>query len=386
MTAGTDPGAGKAPTGDPLIARMRAAAVERAVYDLRLGLPVYLRGPDGAAILTAPETVQADLLTALRSRCGDGSLAISPHRAHTLHIPTYTSDAVILPLPNDRPAAFAVAAADPSQDLDAPFKGPFQPERTQPRWPAAEAIGLAKLAGLLPAVIAFPIAPSPAEAPGPAAELTAGLTTVRSADVHDYRPLQAAQMRIAARARLPLDLHESTEIVTFRTEMRGEDLMALVIGAPDTEGPVLTRLHSACLTGDFLGSLKCDCGDQLRGALAAIASAGAGILLYLPQEGRGIGLTNKVRAYALQDQGFDTVDANLRQGFAVDERDFAPAAAMLRLLGVRSVRLLTNNPEKVRALEKAGVSVAERVPHSFPSNPHNIRYLTTKKERTGHLF
>ena len=144
------------------------------------------------------------------------------------------------------------------------------------------------------------------------------------------------------------------------------------------------RLHSECLTGDALGSLKCDCGPQLHAAIRAIEENGWGILLYLRQEGRGIGLINKLRAYALQDQGFDTVDANVRLGFAVDARDFGVAARMLALLGQDRVRLLTNNPLKVAGLEAAGVTVVERVPHQLPANPHNARYLATKRDRTGH--
>ena len=146
------------------------------------------------------------------------------------------------------------------------------------------------------------------------------------------------------------------------------------------------RLHSECLTGDVLGSLKCDCGPQLDAAIAAIRESGWGILLYLRQEGRGIGLVNKLRAYALQDQGYDTVDANVRLGFAVDARDFGVAARMLALLRQDRVRLLTNNPGKVAGLEAAGITVIERVPHVLPANPHNERYLATKRDRTGHQF
>ena len=155
------------------------------------------------------------------------------------------------------------------------------------------------------------------------------------------------------------------------------------MGNRDASPPVI-RLHSECLTGDVLGSLKCDCGPQLHQALHQIAEAKWGILLYLRQEGRGIGLVNKLRAYAMQDQGFDTVDANVRLGFAVDARDFSVAARMLDLLNVGEVRLLTNNPAKVAGLEAAGISVNERLPIILPSNPHNERYLATKRDRTGH--
>jgi GTP cyclohydrolase II len=166
--------------------------------------------------------------------------------------------------------------------------------------------------------------------------------------------------------------------------------VALVIGQPDFDRPPLVRLHSECLTGDIFGSLKCDCGPQLDAALHAMADeagkGGWGVLLYLRQEGRGIGLVNKLRAYRLQDAGFDTVDANARLGLPVEARDFPTAARMLDLLGVNAVRLMTNNPAKVTALEDAGVTVVERVAHQLPANPYNERYLATKRDRSGHLL
>jgi GTP cyclohydrolase II len=192
---------------------------------------------------------------------------------------------------------------------------------------------------------------------------------------------RAARLAIISRARLPLDGAEDTSVVAFRPTDGGPEHLALLIGTP---GDVpLIRVHSACLTGDVLGSLKCDCGPQLRAAVRRIAAEG-GILLYLQQEGRGIGLLNKLRAYQLQDQGFDTVDANLRLGFGEDERDFDLAAAMLQALGVQQVRLLSNNPLKASALEGQGIKVTELVPHSFGENPHNSRYLETKRDRQGH--
>jgi GTP cyclohydrolase II len=174
--------------------------------------------------------------------------------------------------------------------------------------------------------------------------------------------------------------------VAFRPLDGGTEHLALKIGQIDFDQPVLVRLHSQCLTGDLLGSLRCDCGDQLQGAIKEINAAGGGILLYLAQEGRNIGLINKLRAYALQDQGLDTVDANLALGFDADERLYRPAAEMLRQLGVGSVRLMTNNPEKLGQLEACGIKIADRVAHVFPSNQHNERYLATKAQRSGHLF
>jgi len=190
---------------------------------------------------------------------------------------------------------------------------------------------------------------------------------------------------------VPLEGAETAELVAFRPKNGGQEHYAVLIGDKRSAlltppGPVLTRLHSECFTGDFLGSLKCDCGDQLRGAVKAIAKAGGGVLLYLAQEGRGIGLMNKLRAYRLQDEGFDTMEANRRLGFAEDERLYDIAAHMLKLLGFSKVKLMTNNPDKLRALETAGIEVVERVPHSFPDNVHNRDYLKAKAEKGGHLL
>jgi GTP cyclohydrolase II len=183
---------------------------------------------------------------------------------------------------------------------------------------------------------------------------------------------------------LPVDGVAETQIAAFRDNGTGEEHVALLVGAFGGKPP-LVRLHSECLTGDVFGSLKCDCGLQLREALRLIGDAGGGVLLYLRQEGRGIGLANKLRAYALQDRGLDTIEANVRLGFADDERGYGVAAAMLRALGVDEVKLLTNNPAKVAGLQAAGVRVAERVAHHMPTNPHNAEYIATKKAKSGHL-
>ena len=234
---------------------------------------------------------------------------------------------------------------------------------------AGEALSLSAAADMT-LVLVVPSAPSTADAVTPA-----------DIDAHE----DANRLRIVGRARLPIDLAEDSEIVAFRTdEMPGEHV-ALLIGQPDGNPP-LVRLHSECLTGDVLGSLKCDCGPQLHGALHRIADASWGVLLYLRQEGRGIGLVNKLRAYRLQDEGFDTLEANRRLGLPDEARDFPVAARMLELLGVPAIRLMTNNPAKVAALEGAGVNVAERVPHRLPPNPHNARYLATKRDEAGHLL
>jgi GTP cyclohydrolase II len=176
------------------------------------------------------------------------------------------------------------------------------------------------------------------------------------------------------------------KIAVFNVEGAPGEVAALTRGPLHGDTIPLVRLHSECLTGDVLGSLRCDCGQQLGAALELIGSAPSGVLLYLPQEGRGIGLANKIRAYALQDQGLDTVDANLALGLPVDRRDYAAAAHILLSLGLSQVRLLTNNPAKSAALEKHGVQVIERVPLAVPPNPINLEYLRTKADRMGHLL
>jgi GTP cyclohydrolase II len=252
------------------------------------------------------------------------------------------------------------------------------------------------------AVIASPIGPLTAEPVRCPNEAEAALTLARLAGVlpaawlleGDPEPLvsvneimdavRAPQVRLVTRARLPIEGIADSQIVAFRDAGTGEEHVALLVGAFGGRPP-LVRLHSECLTGDVFGSLKCDCGPQLREALRLIGAAGGGVLLYLRQEGRGIGLANKLRAYALQDRGLDTIEANLRLGFADDERDYGVAAAMLRALGVEEVRLLTNNPAKVAGLGAAAIRVAERVAHHMPVNPHNADYVATKKARSGHL-
>jgi GTP cyclohydrolase II len=209
---------------------------------------------------------------------------------------------------------------------------------------------------------------------------------VSVAAIAGYDCSYANTLNPISEAKVPLADSPDTRIISFRPKDGGAEHLAIVVGSPDVSKPVLTRLHSECLTGDLLGSLRCDCGDQLRGAIAALAKEGSGVLLYLAQEGRGIGLVNKLRAYALQDKGFDTVDANEQLGFDDDERVYLPAVRMLRCLAIGRVRLLTNNPAKVGALVRHGIEVTERVPHAFPSNEHNWGYLQTKAKRSGHLL
>ena len=183
-----------------------------------------------------------------------------------------------------------------------------------------------------------------------------------------------------------MEASEAGRLHIFRPDDGETEHYAIEIGKPDRSKPVLARLHSACFTGDVLGSLKCDCGPQLRAALAEMGTQGAGVLLYLNQEGRGIGLANKMRAYALQDQGFDTVEANHRLGFEDDERDFRLGARLLKRMGFGATRLMTNNPRKVEMMQAEGIDVVERVPLVTPTNRFNAHYIDVKRSKSGHLL
>jgi GTP cyclohydrolase II len=348
------------------------SAVRTGIAMLRAGRPVQISGGTPVAIL-AVETAAQELLEVLDPE-HKARLLISGERAAALHLANEREAAdpgapVVIEHAPWLDAEAALAIADPGRDLDRAPIGPLQPVAAECAKTSRAALDLARSAGLLPAL--WLLDPAIA-APGVSVE-----------DI--IRERSHPTVEILARAKLPLDDMPPTQIVAFRASDDGQEHVALVVGAFGGKPP-LVRLHSECLTGDVFGSLKCDCGPQLREALHTIGDAGGGVLLYLRQEGRGIGLANKIRAYSLQDRGLDTVDANQRLGFADDERDYGHAAAILRALGIDAVRLLTNNPAKVRGLEAAGIKVAERVAHQMPANPHNADYLSTKRKRSGHLL
>ncbi|MGV6850300.1 MAG: GTP cyclohydrolase II [Marinibacterium sp.] len=359
-----------APTLSELLARARA--------DLRMGLPVVLTGPDGAALAAAAETLSAERLADLR-RLGAADLAITARRAETLKARSYDRDLARVRLPAAADLGWLRAVSDPADDLRHPMKGPLATQRDGPAGLHRAALALAKAARLLPACLVVPIDDAAAMA------RENGLTCV---DVPRALPHldDRSPLRDVVSARLPLEAAEAGRLHVFRPDDGGEEHYAIEIGQPPRDRPVLARLHSACFTGDLLGSLKCDCGPQLRGALARMGAEGSGVLLYLNQEGRGIGLANKMRAYSLQDQGFDTVEANHRLGFEDDERDFRLGADILKALGFSAVRLLTNNPGKIAMMEKAGITVTERVPLKVGETAHNRAYLDTKAKKSGHLL
>jgi len=346
-----------------------ARDVARAIDALRRGWPVAV----DSLLVLAVESADAEALAAFD---GDApaDLLISGNRAATLKLTNQRealpTEPVLVRRGPGLDLAAAAAVADPALDLATPLKGPFRTAPLGAPEAARAALRLARLAGLLPALfIRRGAAAAAAEA------------LVSCADVGSFGA--GADLRIVARAHLPTRFAEKAEIVAFRSDGDTAEPVALILGEPGDQPP-LVRVHSECLTGDALGSLKCDCGPQLADALREIAASGWGILLYLRQEGRGIGLVNKLRAYALQDQGFDTVDANLRLGFEDDERDFAVAARMLAKLGRAEIRLLTNNPRKAAALEAEGIRVAEQVPLRIAPGDHNRAYLAAKRDRSGH--
>ncbi|MBK8208718.1 MAG: GTP cyclohydrolase II [Rhodospirillales bacterium] len=362
-------------------------SVERALADLRRGRPVAVSGGGGAAALVlAAEACTQESLRDLREVAeADPTLVLTARRASVVGLASIGLRAVIVAF-EGLPAAETVhALADP---LSLP------PEKSVAIGEISEAAAfsceaaavlLAKTARLLPAAMVAAIRDPDADDVAKWASRH-GLLWVDAGDVFQYDFIAARTLKPVSEARVPLLGAENAKIIAFRPLDGGLEHLAVIIGDPQPPEPVLTRLHSECFTGDLLGSLRCDCGDQLRGAIREISEAGGGLLLYLAQEGRGIGLVNKLRAYELQDRGFDTLEANEQLGFDADERVYVPAAQMLRQLGFARVRLLTNNPAKVDGLARCGITIDERVQHAVPSNRHNEIYMRTKAGRGGHLL
>ncbi len=382
---------GPATSGLPDAATLALRAVHRAASELRRGTPVLLRGGDHALILTAAETVGASGLTELAALAkGPAVLLLAPSRAAAVAPLPALRPVQGVPVPGAEDAAVALrlppslmdpallrSLADPTADR---LPEGNRTERVASPPLAAAALALAKLARLLPAVIAAPHALLARD----------GLLAVDAADVLAYPASAATALRRVAEASVPLDGAPDSRIIAFRAADGGIEHLAILVGQPEAMaakgGAPLARIHSECFTGDLLGSLRCDCGPQLRGALRRMGEAEAGVLIYLAQEGRGIGLVNKLRAYTLQDAGLDTLDANRALGWGADERNFLVAATMLEQLGIPRVRLLTNNPDKLAALAACGIAVEGREAHAFAPNGVNDHYLETKARRFGHLL
>jgi GTP cyclohydrolase II len=372
-------------TPSPVInASLALIEIDRAITDLRRGGLVIVTDGAQTILVQAAEAITAECLARFAALAGPPTLAITRRRAAALNLierPSEPGGTTLLALPEGADPRFVRFLADPTE-LAAVSDAVIAAIPVKAGDAIDASVELVKLARLLPATVVAPLS----ERDAAALARRESVLVLSAADILDYEATASRSLRRVAEARVPLADSEATQIIAFRPSDGGIEHLAILIGEPDPTAPVLVRLHSECFTGDLLGSLRCDCGDQLRGAIAEIARAGGGVLLYLAQEGRGIGLVNKLRAYQLQDSGFDTVDANEQLGFDADERVYLPAAEMLRQLRFLRVRLLTNNPEKVAALNRCGISIVERVPHVFPANGHNERYLRTKATRSGHLL
>ncbi|MBV9654415.1 MAG: GTP cyclohydrolase II [Acetobacteraceae bacterium] len=363
---------------EPAADAERLQSVRQAALAMRAGRPVIFRATAPQLILAAETADQEQIALWLDQASARPVLLLTPVRA-----------AAVLrrPVPG-HPVALRLPAGQLTPDGLRRLADPVEDAATTDATPDAEApdhaaasLLLAKLAHLLPAVLSVPLSPAAAEA-----ARRSGVAVVAAEDVKAAPDGIAASLRRVAEARVPLEGAEDARVVAFRAVEAGVDHLAILIGKPETAEAPLVRLHSECFTGDLLGSLRCDCGPQLRGAIRRMAGEGAGVLLYLAQEGRGIGLANKLRAYALQDRGLDTLDANRALGFEPDERSFAVAAAMLHQLGVTRLRLLTNNPDKLAALSERGIEVVGRAGHAVAPNGINDSYLATKARRFGHLL
>lgn len=370
--------AGAEPAADPTrAARIR---VDRACTELRRGRPLALASGNDWLLATAIETLSEDgmqqmlqagparqlLLSAERLQALGMSKATAPSLPQALTLPPDITLAAlqqlagVSPGPGDR-SLLGSAATAATDDL---------------AWSAA--LAMCKRSRLIPALLLVPL-----NAEAGAALEAAQMLQIDAADVRSSLSDRAAGLRRVSDAQVPLAAEEDCTLVLFREVDGDAEHVAIVVGQPPADAPVPVRLHSACLTGDLLGSLRCDCGPQLQRAVALLAETG-GVLLYLAQEGRGTGLANKLRAYRLQDSGLDTLQADRHLGFREDERDFAAAAAMLQVLGHTRIQLLTNNPQKIEALRQAGIDVVDRVPVHGPVTVHNERYIRTKQQ-AGHL-
>jgi GTP cyclohydrolase II len=345
-------------------------AVERGLAEFRSRRPVIVTAA-GEDILALPvDGIDDRRLTSFRRLAAPArpTLMVAPPRALVLGLQTTGPVGLLIGEREGAAAIFALAA-----DAHAERRGDVVPAGAA----AGAAIELAKLAQQLPALL---VADATAAI---AARCDPPLMWVSAGAVAQFRQAAAASLTLAAEANVPLDGGTAARFVIFRDAVGGS-AVAVIVGTPDLSKPVPVRLHSACLTGDVFGSRRCDCGDQLRLALRRLDELGGGIILYLEQEGRGLGLINKMRTYQLQDTGLDTIDANATLGFDDDERDYGVAARMLQVLGCAQVRLLTNNPAKLDGLAQAGIEIAGRIPLQGPVNADNRRYLTAKATRAGH--
>jgi GTP cyclohydrolase II len=361
--------AAQSSTNSALFGSREYVTVSRALGELQARRPVRLHAPGETLLILPVEGLNNARLAEFVSLCRPAITHVIITRERALAVGLDASSPMAVRMPE-------VFDADDVMSLVAERKSDLVVEAEVASSAASAAIQLAKLSRGLPAVLA---AHAVSRHAGPAQSIVDV-----DADAIDRFAFDAVNsLAIASQAVVPFASGTSARFIVFR-DAAGADQVAIVVGKPDFAKPVPVRLHSACLTGDVFGSRRCDCGDQLSLALTRVEDLGGGIILYLAQEGRGLGLANKMRAYGLQDEGLDTFDANTTLGFDDDERDYAIAARMLQLLNCSRIRLLTNNPAKLDGLERGGIEIAARLPLEAPVNPHNKRYLTTKASRSGH--
>ncbi len=344
-------------------------SVERAVAELRAGRAVVVKAGRSNILVIGIEALDERIRPTLEAVAKRRARLVLPApRLRRLGLDRTKPGAIALPLIDL--ARISTLSFEVGARIDAPVAALGKLDHA--------ALELARIALILPAVLVTPVSARDIEGEG--------LLRVDAAAIEVYRAAKIRELRIVGRAPVPLEGAPDTEFVIFRGGEGLRDQVAILIGRPDLAQTVTVRLHSACLTGDLFGSLKCDCGDQLRDTARYMAENGGGILLYLDQEGRGNGLSNKMRAYKLQAQGFDTYDADEVLGFDHDQRGFDFAARMLQQLGVSRVQVLTNNPVKIAALEQAGLEVVSDRRIEGRKNDHNIRYLASKRDRAGHFI
>jgi GTP cyclohydrolase II len=344
-------------------------AVQRGIAEFQAGRPVVISEADRMIVALPVDGLTDASCAAFRALCAPAQLwlAVTARRARVVGIEA------------PGPVLIAVAQDDRHDTIWSLATGPDCEHRSGTGAvgeAANRAIELAKLAQRLPALLI-------ADAEAVAASALAQMIVVRTDAMTQFRNRILDTLEIVSEARIPLPDGVVARFCVFRDAV-GSSPVAIILGAPDFVRPVNVRVHSACLTGDVFGSRRCDCGAQLKRAIGQLSESGGGIVLYLEQEGRGLGLANKMRAYTLQDDGLDTMDANMMLGFDDDERNYGVAARMLKMIGVTRVQLLTNNPGKLEALSEGGVEVCARIPLHTEINPENRRYLATKAARAGH--
>ena len=353
----------------------------RLVSDLRLGLPIILKNDRQNSIVLAIETLQEKRFSEIMNISEDNiEIAITNRRAEVLKARIYNEKVTRLRISKNVSIDFLQATADPAKDLDYPYKGPFNSIREDDSISAEIAIDLCKKARLLPAALVVTISK---EIENLLISNQVSHATVKDLYKQSYHFELLSNL---SSAKLPISNKTDVELKVFRDLTEISEHYAIIFGDPYNKDDCITRIHSACFTGDLLGSKKCDCGEQFREAISTMEKYKKGVLLYLNQEGRGIGLANKMRAYHLQNMGYDTVEANHRLGFEDDERDLAVAAQILKSLNLYKIKLMTNNPRKIELLSEHGIKVSKRIPLIVKANSKNKNYLHTKAVKSGHLL